>query len=201
VLTPGDIRQLGQQFEIGSHTLDHRFLKSLAPEDARYQVLEGKHRLEDIVGHSVSGFCYPGGKYRREHVGMVADAGFTYARTIVNLHFDSGDQPFEMPTTLQFFPHDRNLYLRNFLKNGDWSRRQEGLKVALRHEHWLDRLYALFDHSAERGGVFHLWGHSRDIDEFGAWDEFDRFLAYVSSCVARRNRLTNGQLAVRGHQA
>jgi peptidoglycan/xylan/chitin deacetylase (PgdA/CDA1 family) len=198
VLTAADIRSLDRAFEIGSHTLDHRYLRPLAPDEARYQIVEGKRRLEDILGHDVPGFCYPGGKYRREHVGLVADAGFRYARTVANLHFDAGDQRFEIPTTLQFFPHDRNLYLRNFVKGGDWARRQDALKIAMRHEHWLDRLYALFDHSVEHGGVFHLWGHSRDIDQFGIWDEFDRFLAYAASCVARRNCLTNGQLALRG---
>lgn len=198
VLTPADIRDLDREFEIGSHTLDHRYLKPMTAQEARYQIDEGKRRLEDIVGHEVAGFCYPGGKYRREHVGLVAAAGFRYARTVTNLHFDAGDQRFEMPTTIQFFPHDRNLYLRNFVKGGDWARRQEALKIALRHDHWLDRLYALLDHAVERGSVFHLWGHSHDIDLFGAWDEFDRFLAYAATCIARRHRLTNGQLAERG---
>ena len=200
VLSAADIRALDGAFEIGSHTLDHRYLRSLAPDQARYQIVEGKRRLEDVLGHAVAGFCYPGGKYRRQHVGLVAEAGFRYARTVTNLHFDTGDQPFEIPTTLQFFPHDRNLYLRNFVKGGDWARRQDALKIAMRHEYWLDRLYALFDHSLAHGGVFHLWGHSSDIDRFGIWDEFDHFLAYASTCVARGNRLTNNQLALRGFE-
>jgi peptidoglycan/xylan/chitin deacetylase (PgdA/CDA1 family) len=198
VLTASAIRALAQQFEVGSHTLDHCYLKRLPLAEARRQICEGKARLEDIVGHGVDGFCYPGGKYRQEHVGLVAAAGFRYARTVMNLHYDSGGLPFEMPTTLQFFPHHRNLYLRNFIRGGNWSRRQDALKVALRHEHWLDRLYALFDHAVEHGAVFHLWGHSLDIDRFGIWTEFDRFLAHVASCVPQRNRLDNGQLAARG---
>ncbi len=105
-----------------------------------------------------------------------------------------------MPTTIQFFPHDRNIYLRNFVKGGSWGKRQDALKVALKYDNWLDRLYALFDYSAERGSVFHLWGHSQDIDQFGAWEEFDRFLAYVAMQVARKNRLNNAQLAVRTFQ-
>lgn len=197
VLCKQSIRQLNEQFEIGSHTLDHCYLKTLSHIEARRQIYDGKSQLEDIIGKPVHGFCYPGGKYRHEHTELVASAGFTYARTTINLCFDIGERPFEMPTTYQFFPHSRDVYLRNFIRGGNWTRRQDGLKVALRHENWLDRLYALFDYSFEHNGMFHLWGHSRDIERLDAWDEFDRFLAYVAAHVPRRNRLTNGELAAR----
>ncbi|HYD78481.1 MAG TPA: polysaccharide deacetylase family protein [Paucimonas sp.] len=197
VLCSQAIRQLGEQFEIGSHTLDHRFLKDVRLPEARYQICEGKSRLEDLIGRQVHGFCYPGGKYRPEHIELVAAAGFSYARTTLNLCFDIGSRPFEMPTTVQFYPHERDVYLRNFVRGGSWTRRQDGLRLALRHANWLARLYALFDHSFEHNGVFHLWGHSRDIDRFEAWDEFDRFLAYVAAHMPRRNCVSNAELAAR----
>jgi peptidoglycan/xylan/chitin deacetylase (PgdA/CDA1 family) len=198
VLCKTSVRKLSEEFEIGSHTLDHCYLNSLTPAEARRQIYDGKAQLEDMIGKQVLGFCYPGGKYRPEHTELVASAGFTFARTTVNLCFDIGERPLEMPTTFQFFPHSRDVYLRNFLRGGSWSRRQDGLRVALRHADWLDRLYALFDYSVEHNGMFHLWGHSRDIERFNAWDDLDRFLAYVSARVPRRNRLTNRQLAARG---
>lgn len=198
VLCETGIRKLSEEFEIGSHTLDHCYLRQLPPDKARHQINDGKVQLEDTIGKAVYGFCYPGGKYRHEHTELVAAAGFTYARTTLNLCFDTGDRPLEMPTTFQFFPHNRDVYLRNFIRGGNWARRQEGLRVALRYENWLDRLYALFDHSVEHNGMFHLWGHSRDIERLDAWDEFDRFLAYVATHVPRRNRLTNRELAARG---
>lgn len=197
VLSKTEIRAIGQLFEIGSHTYDHCFLKNLPAKEALYQVNEGKTQLEDMLGRKVYGFCYPGGKYRKEHTDIVAAAGFRYARTTVNLCFDTGDHPFEMPTTFQFYPHDRNVYLRNFIKGGNWSRRRQGLKLALSHPNWIDRLYALFDYSAQNGSVFHLWGHSKDIDELDAWNELDRFLAHVSRHVATSDRLSNERLAAK----
>jgi len=197
VLSEAEIRQIGNDFEIGSHTVDHCFLKYLAPKEAQYQVSEGKERLEDVLGRQVTGFCYPGGKYRPEHTEFVKSAGFQYARTTMNLRFDAGDLPYEMPTSFQFYPHDRNVYLRNFAKGGNWLMRHEGLRLALKHKNWIDRLYALFEHSAQHVSVFHLWGHSKDIDELDAWQEFDRFLAHVATRVAPKDRLTNEQLAAR----
>ena len=198
VVSKSEIREIGNEFEVGSHTYDHRFLKNLGIKEAQYQVIEGKNRLEDMLGRQVAGFCYPGGKYRPEHADLVQSAGFRYARTTMNLCFDTGEQPFEMPTTFQFYPHGRDVYLRNFVKGGNWLTRQSGLRLALKHENWINRLYALFDYATQHDGVFHLWGHSKDIDELNAWQEFDRFLAYVAKKVAVKDRLNNEQLAVRG---
>jgi peptidoglycan/xylan/chitin deacetylase (PgdA/CDA1 family) len=201
VLSPEKIREIGKQFEIGSHTYDHCFLNSVSLQQARYQIESGKQRLEDILGKEVSGFCYPGGKYQQEHIGLVESAGFTYARTTMNLCFFSGKNRFEMPTTCQFYPHDRSVYCRNFIKSGRWPQRYDGLTLALSEANWLKRVYALFDHACEQGAVFHLWSHSIDIDKLGAWEELDRFFAYVASRTAVPGRVDNMQLARIFHPA
>jgi peptidoglycan/xylan/chitin deacetylase (PgdA/CDA1 family) len=195
VMSAPQIRELGERFEIGSHTHDHCFLKGTMIEEAHFQITEGKRRLEDMLGRKVEGFCYPGGKYGPEHAGMVRSAGFRYARTTMNLCFDAGRNPYEMPTTVQFYPHDRSVYLRNFTKSGHWLRRGGGLRLAISHKDWIARLYALFDHACAHGGAFHLWGHSKDIDELAAWEQLDRFMGYVAARVAVQDRLDNGKLA------
>lgn len=197
VMQPRQIRDLAQRFEVGSHTYDHCFLKYMELTDSHYQVTEGKKQLEDILGERVKGFCYPGGKYRPQDVEIVRAAGFRYARTTVNLCFDTGRKPYEMPTTCQIYPHQRGVYWRNFARAGDWKERHAGLRVAVRHEDWIQRLYALFDYACLHGRVFHLWGHSQDIDRFDAWEEMDSFLEYVSSRIPRHNRLSNAELAER----
>jgi peptidoglycan/xylan/chitin deacetylase (PgdA/CDA1 family) len=191
------IRELASRFEIGSHTYDHCFLKYIDLTDSHYQVTEGKKQLEDILGRTVEGFCYPGGKYRPADVQIVKAAGFRYARTTMNLCFDIGRQSHEMPTTCQFYPHQRNVYFRNFASGGSWRLRRQGLRVAVSHENWTDRLYALFNHACLHGRVFHLWGHSRDIDQLDAWEDLDHFLEYVASRIPKQDRLTNGELAER----
>jgi peptidoglycan/xylan/chitin deacetylase (PgdA/CDA1 family) len=197
VMSAPQMRELGGRFEIGSHTRDHCFLKNIPITEAHYQITEGKKQLEDILGRQVTGFCYPGGKYRQCDAEMVRACGFRYARTIKNLCFDAGDQPYEMPTTLQLYPHEKSVYLRNFIRFGNWLERREALQLVLRHKHWSERLYALFDYADWCGRTFHLWGHTRDIDQFDGWHELDRFLGHVASKVAIENRLTNEQVAAR----
>jgi peptidoglycan/xylan/chitin deacetylase (PgdA/CDA1 family) len=197
VLTGAQIRELGRRFEIGSHTYDHCYLKRVDIWQAYHQIHDGKRRLEDLLGASVNGFCYPGGRYTRRDVELVKACGFTYARTTMNLRFDAGDKPYEMPTTLQFYPHDRAVYLRNFAGSGCWARRIDGLRLSLQHANWIQRLYAMFDHACRHGGTFHLWGHSRQIDQLSAWHDIDAFFGYVAERVAQPRRVNNEQLAAR----
>ena len=197
VMSQPQIREIGRLFEVGSHTYDHCFLNSVDLEHAKFQVIQGKKVLEDMLGKEVSGFCYPGGKYRHVHTDVVKSAGFRYARTTMNLCFDAGKNRFEMPTTCQFYPHDRSVYLRNFAKARRWMRRRAGLTLALKQANWIDRLYDLFDYACYRNAVFHLWGHSSDIDRLDAWRELELFLEYVASRVAIQDRLNNQQLASR----
>jgi len=194
VMTPEQIRALSQQFEIGSHTMDHCYLKGVDVWMAYDQIMDGKKKLEDTLGREVEGFCYPGGKYRRRDIDLVRGCGFKYARTTVNLCFDRGTSPYEIPTTIQFYPHDRSVYMRNFAEAGNWLKRQDALLLAMQHENWVDRLFALFDHACKRGGTFHLWGHSQEIEQLGAWAELDGFLSYVAAKVDRDKRVRNVQL-------
>jgi hypothetical protein len=197
VISDSQIRELGRRFEIGSHTYDHRYLKKVDIWQAYHQIADGKKRLEDLLGTPVNGFCYPGGRYSHRDVELVRACGFDYARTTMNLCFDTGNRPFEMPTTLQFYPHDRAVYLRNFVGSGNWHRRIEGLCLAITHENWIKRLYAMFDHACHHDGTFHLWGHSKQIDELNAWHDLDAFFRHVASRVAMPDRLNNEQLAAR----
>ncbi len=197
VLTDPQIRELGRHFEVGSHTFDHCYLKHIDIWEAYRQIANGKAVLENLLGTGVAGFCYPGGRYSRRDVELVRACGFTYARTTMNLCYDAGNKPYEMPTTVQFFPHDRGVYLRNFASAGHWFKRLDGLMLASRHGDWIARLYAMFDHACEKGGAFHLWGHSKQIDELNAWNELDAFFSHVAACIPIGGRLTNEQLAAR----
>ncbi|MES2932320.1 MAG: polysaccharide deacetylase family protein, partial [Pseudomonadota bacterium] len=197
VMNRTQIREVATEFEIGSHTYDHCFLNSVDFPQAKFQVMKGKEILQDVLGFEVTGFCYPGGKYRREHTDLVQSAGFKYARTTLNLCFDTGSRVFEMPTTCQFYPHRRMVYLRNFSRGGHWFQRRAGLALALRRSDWIDRLYDLFDHACTHEAIFHLWMHSIDIDRLDAWHELDIFFAYVALNVAKKDRLNNAQLAAR----
>jgi peptidoglycan/xylan/chitin deacetylase (PgdA/CDA1 family) len=70
-------------FEIGGHTVTHPILLKLAPEQARREIVDGKARLEALLGRPLRLFAYPNGRpgedYGPEHVAMVREAGFAAA--------------------------------------------------------------------------------------------------------------------------
>ncbi len=194
VMSPAELRALGQAFEIGSHTLEHAFLPELDDAAARRQVAEGKAELEAQLGSAVGGFCYPGGVFTDAHVQMVREAGFRHARTIVNLRGARPAEAYRLPTTLQFYPHQRSVYLKNYLKFGDWPGRAPLFLDAIGHAALPARLEAMLDHVCATDGVFHLWGHSWEVDAMGGWPILERFLEYAADRIPSAQRLSNGAL-------
>jgi peptidoglycan/xylan/chitin deacetylase (PgdA/CDA1 family) len=189
------IADIDRHFEIGSHTLDHCYLDRVGRKECNRQIASGKAALEDLLGHAVHGFCYPGGRFGPNHQRMVQAAGFAWARSTMNLRFDCGSDPFAMPTTIQFYPHVAQVYLRNLLSGGAWRLRNRGLLVALRHPDWLQRIAALFDHACDTGQQFHLWCHSWEIEALDCWQALDAFFARVATRLPAGRCVTNGALA------
>ncbi len=178
-------------FEIGSHTLDHCYLTTVDDATATFQIVQGKAALEQTLGQAVPGFCYPGGKHRKRHVEMVEKAGFCYARNTINFHADVAPKPLAMAVTLQFYPHRPDIYLRNFVRHGAWPQRVRLLKAVLPHHDLLSRLRSSLDVACEQNGVFHLWGHSWELDRFDGWAMLDDFLRYAAERIPQKNRLSN----------
>jgi len=194
VLSYASMRELAQAFEVGSHTRSHRFLNTLHGSEAWREIVDGKQQLQDQLGEEVVGFCYPGGRYQYLHKLQVRSAGFRYARTTQNLRIDVEFPLFEMPTTVQFYPHTRSVFLRNFISQRHWGKRRAALSASLATEDWLIRLHALLDLAIARRGVFHLWCHSIDIEKLQLWDQLDNFLSRVAHLIGTEQRVYNRDL-------
>ncbi len=68
---------------IGGHTCSHPILASLSRTEAEREIVDGKARLEEILGERIRLFAYPNGKtgtdYTAEHAELVRRAGFEAA--------------------------------------------------------------------------------------------------------------------------
>jgi peptidoglycan/xylan/chitin deacetylase (PgdA/CDA1 family) len=77
-----EIKRLGGlNFEIGSHTVTHRFLASISLDAAREEIVESKRQLEQVVNKNILCFAYPGGKYNEKVIDLLKDAGYACAFT------------------------------------------------------------------------------------------------------------------------
>ncbi|WP_292434827.1 polysaccharide deacetylase family protein [Mesorhizobium sp.] len=86
--------------EIGAHTLDHVRLTTVAPAEARRQITDVRHELQDLFGRTVDAFCYPYGDLSPRIRDMVAEAGYTTATTIHRGRVRSGDDFLRLPRRL-----------------------------------------------------------------------------------------------------
>lgn len=171
-LSDTELAKLATDFEIGAHTLTHRRLTSLSPDEARREIVAGKDALESIIGAPVTAFCYPGGLYDLGHVELVRDAGFRVARTTQRFAMSLPADPLQMPTTVHAYRHLADgpaLKAANFRP-----------LLAFNLVRCWDRLAErLFDQVLAKNGVFHLWGHSWEVDRHNDWERLERVLAYI----------------------
>ena len=166
-------------FEIGGHGLSHRSLPDLARGELRREVQDSKRILEDVLGSPVRMFCYPRGRYNREAIRALREAGYEGARTTRMLRFDGAFERFEMPVSLQCYPHTRTAYLKNIAKAGSIALLPGYFRRFGQLRNWVDLGKSIFDQVLQVGGIWHLYGHSWEIDEFGLWGELTRMLDYV----------------------
>jgi hypothetical protein len=175
-----DLKELAQEFEIGGHTLSHIALHSINEEKAVTEIWGSQEWLSDLLGVAPKAFCYPRGRFTGAIQKLVRDAGFHYARAVQLMRTDLPDA-FAAPTTLQLFEHSRSGYLRNFLRRCDLRTVfRYGLSLRARTD-----LGFLTDHFLDRvdgeGGIFHLWGHSWEIEQRGLWTILETILGKLAA--------------------
>jgi peptidoglycan/xylan/chitin deacetylase (PgdA/CDA1 family) len=90
-----ELRRYG--FEIGSHTLNHYHLPSCSVGVIRTEVVQSKKKIEDITGESVASFCFPYGKYNKNSLKMVEEAGYKFATCNIQLIGKNNEHPFSIP--------------------------------------------------------------------------------------------------------
>jgi peptidoglycan/xylan/chitin deacetylase (PgdA/CDA1 family) len=172
-LPASGIRELAERFEIGGHTLTHQRLPKLTDAAARAEIRAGRQELEDFTGTAVTSFCYPRGEYTPTHVRLVKDAGFALARTVRRNTLMPG-HPLELDTTVNTYAHrvDGRVALR-------LARRR--LPTAARlYLGWDELAIRWFEICLKQGGIYHLWGHSWEVDARGDWGRLERVLEHIS---------------------
>ena len=172
---------LGQGFEIGAHTMSHRILPGLPDKELSREVRGSKQTLEEQLGVEVRMFCYPPGRYDRKVVDYVQQSGFEGARTTRMLAHTLRFSRFEMPTSLQAYPHPPVYYLKNLGKCRDLAGIRRYVKEYLLCKSWVEVGKKLFNEVLRRGGIWHLYGHSWELEEFELWGELEEMLDYVAN--------------------
>lgn len=195
-LTAAALRDLGSVAEVGAHTLHHVVLRG-APAPQAWEEIAGSRRwLEDTLGIPCPMFCPPQGKFSPRDLALIRAAGFTGVRTVELLSLDAPRSQAGLrilPTTIQAHPHGPLAYLRNTLKRAALGNLWRFITHG-RARDWGRLAEALLQQAARRGGVFHLWGHSWELEETGQWQRLEDVLRLLSQYTATMPALSNGSV-------
>jgi peptidoglycan/xylan/chitin deacetylase (PgdA/CDA1 family) len=196
LLAHSQIREIHKKYEIGTHTITHCDLSRVDDGVARKEIAGCKEQLEQIIGAPCTAFCFPYGHFRRKHIKYVLEAGYRTARTAELM---STDVPRVrhgvtiLATTAQAVPSTFGVYERNALKR----LRLANLLRCLRYgsSDWVKIAEALLTDMLKKGGVFHLWGHSWEVNEHAQWPNLERAFALLAQFKQSAAFLTNGDFA------
>lgn len=183
VLDGTAIRDLAMHgFEIGGHGYTHRNLPDLPPDELRQDVMLSVQTLQDILGEKVRMFCYPNGRGGKNVIRVLKEAGLQGCRTTRMLHTSTDFRSYEMPVTLQAYPHPVLAYFKNLAREQDVHAFCKYMPSVCTSANWVDLGRTLFESVMREGGIWHLYGHSWEIEELELWPALEDILDYVSGC-------------------
>jgi peptidoglycan-N-acetylglucosamine deacetylase len=198
-MTAAQLQQLGLGFEIGAHTLHHNVFTHATEAQASREIIDSKSWVESNTGLPCLMFCAPEGKYRSQHLKMIREAGYLGLRSVELISLDFPLRKagiLLMPTTIQAHPHGFLTLARNAAKRAAFKNLWR-LVVHLRSAEWPTLAQSLLLDALKFGGVFHLWGHSWEVQETGQWQRLEALFRFMSGFVSQATPLTNGQICRR----
>jgi peptidoglycan/xylan/chitin deacetylase (PgdA/CDA1 family) len=197
-MTTANLRELTRAFEVGAHTVNHVVLTQTTFRQAEMEIVESKRRLEDKTGVPCQLFCPPKGRFHRRHLKLISAAGFlglrtaewfslAYPRPIAGL--------LQMPTTLQAYPHGVISLAQNSIKRAAFGHLWQFVLHGGNPD-WTVLARSFLRSAVNHGGVFHLWGHSWELQKTNQWTRLEEVLRFMSGFLGEATAATNGQICL-----
>jgi peptidoglycan/xylan/chitin deacetylase (PgdA/CDA1 family) len=178
LLSEKEVKQISKNLEIGAHTINHPTLTKINIKQAKKEIEDSKKYMERIISKKITSFCYPKGYFNRQLIDIVKNSGYVYARTTRQMFIKYPKNIFTSDTTIQAMPLNFIARLGQ-IKNG--VLRNQMMLPHLFFNDWEKIAIKCFDQVYKNGGVFHLWGHSWQIENDKQWDALETVFKYISN--------------------
>jgi peptidoglycan-N-acetylglucosamine deacetylase len=177
VIGAEEVRELYKMgMDIGAHSYNHVYLKTLQPREIEIEIVKGKEYLEDIIKTDIDWFCYPGGHYNLE-ISRIAQKYFKKSRTARTMRFgiQSG---FNIDTSLHFFKRGLTSIIKNMAINDPLTLPVACSSIGLNYFDSCKRILRTLD-SKEKNYDLHIWGHGWEIEKFNLWNDLEDFIQFI----------------------
>lgn len=175
------LREIASRFEIGGHTVNHLYLDTLDEPKAHYEISACKSLLQEFTGNTISAFCFPGGKYSQRDIDLARKAGFLFSRTTAFFHHRIDPDRPVVNTTVQAYRHSTFDLLKHCIKRGHLGPiLRNNFFIPYNHQ-FFPLANRLLQQISRQKGIFHLWGHSWEIEQYGLWDELEKTFRMLRS--------------------
>jgi hypothetical protein len=178
VMERSQMKDISNYHEIGGHTVNHIYLNKLSELEAKKEINNCKTELEQLTGKEVKAFCFPGGKYSKRDIDLVSEAGYSFGRTTRYFNTKIDCDTRLMHTTVQAFNHSSIDLLKHCIKRMMLTEIID-CNGFIPYNKDFASLSAHFFNNPNTD-VFHLWGHSWEIEKYNLWDQLeDLFKLFV----------------------
>lgn len=158
-LSPSQEASIARNFEIGSHTITHRYLTQISLTEAIDEIVSSKQMLENKYGKKITKFCYPRGYANERIKTVVKNAGYEFARSTEIGQIGEPKDPMFAGSAVHMGCPVRPEY------NGTT---------------WQEYGLNLFRKAQKEDKDFHAWCHSWEVSRYGCWKEVEQFLKELS---------------------
>jgi peptidoglycan/xylan/chitin deacetylase (PgdA/CDA1 family) len=166
--------------EIGAHTYHHLYLTGVSKQAVHNELIDGKYYLEDIAGHPVDHFCFPGGKYNKEIQQKALGIYKTVrtAKTMCTTHaFPVID------TTFHFYPRGwRSVFYNSFRNHTTNILLQAGVCFFQKDYFEFIKSYIHYAFKKRRNDDILIYGHSWEIDDCRLWGKLADLFDFIKTC-------------------
>lgn len=163
-LNPKDEEWIAQNFEIGSHTISHRYLTKIPQAEAFEEVIESRDILRSKYHQDINKFCYPRGYANEDIIIAVKEAGYNYARSTHIGHIGKPNNPFFASTAVHMGCPLRAEYI-----GSNWF--DYGMKL-------LEKAKKL---DSDGDFEYSAWCHGWEITRYNEWENVEKFIKILGS--------------------
>lgn len=173
VITPEVIRKAESKYiRFGGHTNNHTYLTNISLCEVEEEIVTNKIYLQNVLGHEVTDFCLPGGKFNSDILDIIYKH-YETIRTADTMCFKYNGGVFK--PAIHFFPRGIKSLMGNSMKNRDYKRMiYISLHMGMSYFDLITEI--IKNETMNKDSVVMIWGHSWELEEYNLWGELEKLM-------------------------